>query len=136
MLRQVSVVVADDMTISVVGKFNLIGAYTADIIIPTDPSFVAQLVFLFSIEGIDDTPSSQIRLEVTLPTQHPAHFDVPAAPINQMPPGRNYWVIRQPFVFQNAILRPGQIKAKVMHDQGEIELTSLPWISSRAPVAT
>jgi hypothetical protein len=134
MLRQASVIVADDMSISVLGKFNLIGGYTADIIIPTDPSFVAQLIFLFSIETGVDEPFTRIQLEVALPTQQPSHLDVQVPGINQMVAERPYLLIRQPFVFQNAILRPGQIGAKVIHDNGEIELTALPLISLRAPV--
>jgi hypothetical protein len=129
MRRQASVIVADDMTVSLLGKINLSGVYTADILIPADPFFISQLVFLFSTESEVDDPFQQIRLQVIFPGQQPRHLDVQLAPGIHMPSGRKYSLIRQPFLLQSLILRPGQIEAKVIHDKGEIEVTSLPWIS-------
>jgi hypothetical protein len=133
MPRQTSVIVADDMTVSLLGKINLSGVYTADIVIPADPLFIPQLVFLFSMESEIADPFKKLHLQVILPGQQTRHLDVQMAPATQMSTGRKYWLIRQPFLIQNVILRPGQIEAKVMHDEGEIEVGSLPWVSLLPP---
>ena len=98
MPRQTSVIVADDMTVSLLGKINLSGVYTADIVIPADPLFIPQLVFLFSMESEIADPFKKLHLQVILPGQQTRHLDVQMAPATQMSTGRKYWLIRQPFL--------------------------------------
>jgi hypothetical protein len=132
--RNASVLIADDMTISLVGKINLIGIYTADIIIPTDPLFIPQLLFLFFLETGRDDLFQRIQLQVTLPGQSTAPgqptavMDVPVPAVAPVPEGRIGYFLRQPFLLQHVLLRPGRIEAKVVHEKGEIYVQSLPWI--------
>jgi hypothetical protein len=134
--RQASVIIADDLTASLVGKFNLFGIYTSDIVIPTDPAFLTQLVFLFSLDTSIDDIFHYAQLKVTLPGMPTATQDVPipSPPLpSQVPEGRTRWLLRQPILIQQLVLRPGRIEAKVVHDKGEIEVKGLPWISLVSP---
>ena len=129
--RQASVLIADDMVMSLLGKINLSGIYTSDIVIPIDPFGVPQLVFLFSLETDVSDPFQHIQLQVIFPTQQPVEMSVspPAIPPSSLPEQRTRLLMRQPFLIQQPLLRPGRIQAKVLHDKGEIDIASLPWIS-------
>jgi hypothetical protein len=127
--RQVNVLLADEMTASLVGKITLTGIYTSDIFIPVDPFIVPQLVFLFSFETDFDHQFQSVQVQITLPGNPPAIFSAPTVPVSRVPEGHTRLVIRHPFLVQQAILRPGHITAKVIHAEGEIEIASLPWIS-------
>jgi hypothetical protein len=127
MARQASVLVCDDLLVSMLGKFTTIGIYTADITIPSEPIVANQLVFLFIVETDVDDLFERMTLEVTMPGQPSVKMDVPLAPPPPIP-GRTRWFLRWPFMIQQPVLRPGRIEAKVIHEKGEI-LTSGPWIS-------
>jgi hypothetical protein len=126
--RQASVLLADDMVVSLVGKITLSGIYTSDIIIPSDPSTVGQFVFLFSLETDINDPFTNIELQVTLPGR-PTDTSSVSIPQNQFAPGHTRFVLRQPLLIQQPLLRPGPIQAKVIHDKGAIEIFSLPRIT-------
>jgi hypothetical protein len=134
--RQATVFVADDMTVSLLGKINLIGIYTSDLVIPTNPSIAGQLVFLFRLEADQNDLFKQIRLQITLPGESPRTLDVTIPQIGEAPTGRSRWFTWHPFLIQQAILRPGHVMGKVVHDQGEILVTSLPWITLALPSST
>jgi hypothetical protein len=127
--RQASVLMADDMAVSVVQKITLTGIYTKDIIIPIEPYMAEQFVFLFSLETDVSNPFQQIQLQITFPKQEPVAINVPPPSVSDLPEGHNRLVVRQPFLIQRSLLCPGQILAKVTHENGEIEIRSLPWIS-------
>jgi hypothetical protein len=133
MTRQASVLISDDFYVSLVGKFIIHGVYTSDIVIPTEQIIVPQLVFLFQVEADLNDMFQRLRVEVTLPEQTPRTLDVPIAPPPPLP-DRKRWLLRIPFLVQQAVLRPGRIEAKVIHETGEIVATT-PWISviSQAP---
>ncbi len=126
--RQATVLLADDMAVSLVGKINLTGIYTSDIFIPLEAVTVAQLVFLFSLETDLNDQFQHIKLQITLPGEPPKEMNVPILPAAYVP-GRTRLLMRHPFLIQQVVLRPGPIEARVIHDKGQIEITSLPWIS-------
>jgi hypothetical protein len=126
--RQGIVLVSDDLLASFSGKFNVIGIYTGDIIIFAEPSHVIQLVVLFVIECSLDDPFRSIILEVSLPGEpEPRHMSVPLVSPPQSRPGRTRWILRLPFALNNILLRPGQIRTKVIHEKGEMDLGG-PWV--------
>jgi hypothetical protein len=127
MARYATVLVSEDFWISLVGKFTIQNLFTTDIIIPSEPFVANQLVFLFSLEADMEDPFQQVTLEVTFPHQPPRKLEVPLPPFIPMP-DRTRWVLRWPFLIQNAVLQQGRIDAKVIHEKGEL-VTAAPWIS-------
>ncbi|SRR6266851_3317496 len=133
MSRQATVIVSDEMTSSLTGKLHILGAYTGDIVIAADPTFVGQLVFLFIMESDPDDPFKKVELRVELPGGSTAGIQVPVQMFMPSPSDQIRWTLRYPLLFQNAALRPGPITAKVIHDKGEI-LAAAPFIILRAPL--
>jgi len=135
MSRQASVIICDDLLVSLSGRFNVTGIFTGDIGIPSSPSFAAQFVFLFTIETDIDDQYQSLAVEVTFPgQQQPLRMDIPiGTPIPPMP-GRTRWTLRWPMLIQQIMLIPGRIEAKVIHEKGEI-LTNGAWISLIQPIA-
>jgi hypothetical protein len=127
-MRQASVMVADELTFSLNGKFNVFGVYTTAIHIPADPSHTTQLIFLFIIETSPDDPYQMLSLHVQLPGGDSRFLSLS---IPNLRPGladqQQRWCLKYPLLFQNPILRPGPIEAKVIHEKGEI-LTAAPFI--------
>ncbi len=129
--RQASVFVCDELLISLTGKFNALGIYTGDIVIPNEIT-AHQIVFVFQIEFDIDDPMSSAVLEVKFPgEENPRQLAVPVGPVTSVE-GRSRWIIRWPFPVQMVHLRPGRISTKVIHDKGEIDTTGI-WIISLAP---
>lgn len=128
MTRQASAIVADDVLFSLNGKLTIVGMYTGDIAITADPMVLPQLVFVFLVEGPgDDLPQSLI-MEVTLPGEQPKQQPIPTPPTGtRMAEGRTRWFIKMPLAISPAVLRPGKIIAKVIHESGEIPVTT-SWI--------
>jgi hypothetical protein len=126
--RRATVLVADELLVSLNGKFNLLGMYAADILIPANPTTAAQLVFLFLIETDVEDPFRSLTLEVSLPGSTPNRLEVGPLPTVSVLPGRRQWNIRWPFLIPLPVLRPGHIEAKVVHEKGEL-IASAPWIS-------
>jgi hypothetical protein len=128
MTMRVTVIVADDLLVSLTGKLSILGTYTGDIVVASDPMSVAQIVFLFNIEGHKNDLPRSLTLEVTLPGEQPRRLPIQApGPDAQFLPGRTHWTIKMPFLFAPAILRQGKITTKVLHEGGEIEATGT-WI--------
>jgi hypothetical protein len=127
MARQASVLISDDLWVSLVGKFIVNGVYTTDIVIPTDPTVGGQLVFLFQIVTEIDDLFESLQLQVTLPGVPPTTAEIPIAPFFPTP-GHTRWLLHWPLLVRQPVLRPGRIEAKVIHEKGEI-LPPTPWIS-------
>jgi hypothetical protein len=130
--RQATVMVADDWTTSVNGKFSISGIYGTDINIPADPFVAGQLVFAFIIETAPDDPYQSIELKVELPGGDTRNL---VLPLSRFVPGQadqRRWCLKHPLLFSNPILRPGPIEAKVIHEKGEIS-TAAPFIVLREP---
>jgi hypothetical protein len=125
--RQATVLVCDEILISLTGKFNLLGNYTGDITIQTDPTAVAQLIFYFIIETDVSDLYRSLSVQVTLPESAPITQVVPLLVIAPQP-NRSRWTTRYPLLIRNPSLRPGRIEAKVIHDTGEMILNA-PWIT-------
>jgi hypothetical protein len=124
-----SMLVCDDVLVSLSGKFNLLGMYTSDLGVPADPTMANQLVFFFIVEGdLEDRPGS-IVLEVTFPggDTRQTELSAPLSP-GPPPPDRKKWYVRAPFLVQNVALRPGRIEGKLKHDGAELAVQG-PWIS-------
>ena len=127
--RQATLLVADELLVSVTGKFIVQSVFTSDIVLATDPMLVAQLIFFFLIECDIQNPFQTLAVQVTLPGESPVTSAVPIvrpAP-DSIPPGRTRWINRWPIVYSLPTLRPGRIEAKVIHESGEIAVTA-PWI--------
>jgi len=125
--RQASVLVCDDLLVALNGKFTMLGMYTADIVIPTDPSISGQLVFLFVVETDIKDPFRSVTLQVALPESAPTRFQIPIMPPLDVHPDRERLIVRWPLVVSPAILKPGKIEAKVIHETGEINAAA-PWV--------
>jgi hypothetical protein len=129
--RQATVFACDDLLISLTGKFNALGIYTGDIVIPNEIT-AHQIVFVFQIEFDIDDPMSSAVLEVKFPgEENPRQLAVPVGTVTPVE-GRSRWIMRWPFAVQTVHLRPGCISTKVIHDKGEIDTTAF-WIVSLAP---
>jgi hypothetical protein len=128
--RQASLLVCDDLLVSMNGKLTLLGIYTsADITILAESTTIPQITFLFLIESDADDPFEKISVEVTLPGQPTARTEMPASalPSSPTPPGRTRRLYKLPLLIQGAILNPGRVDAKVVHENGEIAVVG-PWI--------
>lgn len=126
--REAYVIVCDDIRTEASGKMIIIGAYTGDIAIFADSDSSPQLTFYFRAECDVDDPFAFIRFEVTLPGEEPAVFEAALPPPPPMPLERRRAYVRHIMRIAPATLRPGKIVAKVVHEKGEIPLSS-GWIS-------
>jgi hypothetical protein len=135
MSRQATVLVSDELTSTLTGKLHILGVYTGDIVIPVNPTPVAQLIFLFVIESDPDDPFKKIELRVELPGGAATEFQVPVDSFVLSTSDKTRWSLRFPLLFQNALLQPGNIKAIVIHDKGEI-VTAAPSVILRSPLPT
>lgn len=120
---QATLQVCDDVLVSLSGKFNLVGLYTADIGIPIDPTLIPQLAFFFDVSGdLPDRPE-KIDLQITFPGGESRQITVDA-PLPAGPPlqGRTKWHIRAPMLAQNIVLKPGRITARIKHRGEELEV--------------
>jgi hypothetical protein len=125
--RQASVLVSDELYITLLGKFVVHGVYTTDIVIPTEQTAAPQLIFLFQIGTDIGDLFEKLQVQVTLPGEPPRTMAIPVGPVTPTPE-RTRWLIHWPLLVQQAILRPGRIEVKVIHERGEI-LVSAPWIT-------
>jgi hypothetical protein len=126
--RQAVILVSDDLLISLSGKLTALGIYTGDIAIQTTPAAVSQLAALFVIECDAADPFQSLTLEVLLPGEAEPR-KLPYAVLRPPPPqGRTKLIYRVPFLLQNLRLMPGQIKARVIHERGSIDLSG-PWVT-------
>jgi hypothetical protein len=125
--RQATVLICDEILISLTGKFTLLGNYTGDISIPTAPTVVPQLVFYFVIESDITDVYRSLSLQVTLPETSPTVQLIPVIPHIPAQPGRSRWTMRWPLLIPQPSLSPGPIEAKVIHENGEL-IAGAPWI--------
>jgi hypothetical protein len=127
--RAAHLLVADDLRIALTGKLDLYGIYTGDIIIPGERLVANQLVFLWTVETDAKDPFQTLTFEITLPQAEPNRFSLSLLASPPIPDGRTRRYVKQPQLVQPAILRPGRIQAKVIHERGEIPVRG-PWIVS------
>jgi hypothetical protein len=138
MERQASLLVADEIYYNLHGKAILHGIYHGDLTIPTDPSVSPQLIFFFMGETDVSDPFHTLAVEVKLPGASPVRN-----PVNVLPPeivknahaGRTRLYYRHPVLITAPVLKPGRIEAKLIHERGEISVTT-PWISLNPPPAS
>jgi len=130
MNRQASLIVADEAMISISGKLNIVGIYTTDINIPTDPMVVAQLVFLFIVETDADEPYKKLDLRIDLPSGDFRQLPINLSALRDGEADKVRWSLKFPLLFQNAILKPGPIVATVIHEEGVI-IPGAPFIVLR-----
>jgi hypothetical protein len=127
-VRQAVVLACDDLLVSLNGKLAISGLYTGDILIPSQPFLLAQLIFLFVIEGtVDDLPKL-LTLEIQLPGQPSIQNRIDLPPGGIQPESeRARWTLKMPLRIAPALLSEGRIEAKVIHENGEISARA-PWI--------
>ncbi len=106
----------------------LIGIYNTDLFIQSEPFTTPQLQFLLIFECHVDELPKKLRFEVTLPKQEPVGWDVVPPQNLHVQEGRSKFTLRHPFAIVNAVLRPGQIKARILYDEKEINLGG-QWIT-------
>jgi hypothetical protein len=136
--RQASLLVADEIYFNLYGKAILQGIYHNDLGIAADPSPTPQLVFFFIAETDASDPFQSFAVEVTLPGSTPIRNQVALVPptiVAAANPGRTRLTYRQPLLVPMPLLRPGEIKAKLIHEKGELMVTA-PWIIYNQPQAT
>jgi hypothetical protein len=78
------------------------------------------------IESDADDPFEKISSEVTFPGQPTVRKEMPLSPSTILP-GRTRRLYKLPLLIQAAILNPGRVDAKIVHEKGEIAVTG-PWI--------
>lgn len=136
--RQATLLVADEIYFNLYGKVTLQGIYQSDFAIAVDPSPIPQLVFFFVAETDISQPFHSLAVEVTLPGNDTIRNQImilPPAIASQAAaanPGRTRLIYRHPLLVPAPTLRPGQIKAKLIHEKGEIAVTT-PWILYNEP---
>jgi hypothetical protein len=133
--RQATVLVADEIYFNLFGKAILQGIYHNDLGIAADPTPTPQLVFFFIAETDASDPFLSFAVEATLPGSAPVRTAValpPAAFVVAANPGKTRLSYRQPLLLPAPVLRPGEIKAKLIHEKGEITVTA-PWIIHNQP---
>lgn len=128
-----SVLVADDVLYSLVGKAFLQGVYMSDIAIPAEQVVAGQLVFMFLVEASTDVQFRSFTLEVTMPGSETVKAEVPLPPMQNIPAGRRFVSYRLPLVLRNPVLRPGRIETKITYDGGELEANAI-WITTAQTV--
>jgi hypothetical protein len=141
MSRQATLLIADEIYYNLHGKALLHGIYSNDLVIPISPTTAAQLLFFFIIETDIAEPFQSLSVEVTLPGMPPVQnmvFIPPpqfvTAQAKSFNPPRTKYTARHPLLIPSPTLRPGRIEAKVIHEAGEIALTS-QWITLNPPVS-
>jgi hypothetical protein len=131
-MRQASVLLADDWSVSLNGKVSVFGLYGTDIYIPFEPYISTQLVFVFLVETEPNDPFKSLALSVKLPGGDPR---VLGLPIETFVVGKtdkeSRWMLKYPFLYSMPVLQQGQIEAKVIHENGEIICKAAPFIILR-----
>lgn len=122
-------VVCDDVAISLSGKINITGAYTADILINSEQMVAPQIVFFFFVEGAMSELPKTVTCEVTLPGEEPRQFASFTPIFGQNLTDRKRWFLRLPYVVPLPVLRVGPLRGKVIMDIGEIDVVG-PWITN------
>jgi hypothetical protein len=128
-----TVVVCDEMLISLTGKMNIFGIYTGDITIASEEQKIAQLVVIFHIECDLAAPPRALSVEVRLPGEPVIQNNIPPI-VPPATPQRTKWVFRWPILIQQPTLRAGRIETKIVHDKGIIE--PVPQLIVRTPEPT
>jgi hypothetical protein len=126
-----TLIVSDDLMIALNGKFSILGMYTGDIVIQSDPTTSPQLVCLFLVEGPLETQPHSVAFEIMFPgSTTPRRMETPVSFPTAAMPDRKQWTFKWPFLVSQVVLRPGKIRAKVIFNKGEAELAIPgPWIS-------
>jgi hypothetical protein len=117
-MRQASLLVADEATLTLSGKLNIFGIYPTDITILSDPTSARQLVFAFFVETDPDDPFQRLELHVALPGGDERHMIVSLPSLRDGQADKIRWSLKFPLLFQNPRLKPGPIKATVTHEKG------------------
>jgi len=127
--RQAMVLPCQDIRLEYDGKLTLVGLYTGNLAIPTVPTVAPQLAFLIVIDGDLSEPLQSLKIEFHLPqVKEPTVYEVPLDPQRpQHEKGQTRWRFQIPFGIAPAVLNPGRIVCKIIHDKGEIE-TGARWI--------
>jgi hypothetical protein len=131
MATQATVTICDDVRLEFGGKLFIIGAFTADILVPAPEMTSARLVFLFHIDTEYQPVPRRIVSEVTLPGEAPLRQEDVLQPLPQAPERSRIW-FRHSVLANNATLRPGKIRARVMIDDEEVEVAAA-WITLQQP---
>jgi hypothetical protein len=133
--RRAAVLVADEVLFALNGKAYLQGIYTGDITIVGNAMPLPQLIFMFIVETGITKPFNSLVLQAIVPGNPPAKLVVPPE-LQAVHPvaGRDRIIIRFPLVVPMPVLRPGRIDARVLHEDGEIEVGA-PWIISVGQLA-
>lgn len=128
--RKGSLLVCDDLQVSINGKWSAYGIYVGDIGIPSDEQFSPQIVFVFTAETSKDHPWKSLAFQVLFPGDDaPKRMEIPlhAFPTPSEENERKSLLLRTPFLIQNQKLRPGQIQASIVDETGELFIQA-PWI--------
>jgi hypothetical protein len=133
--RTAFVILSDDLNTSFNGKLNIIGAYTQDIAITTDPFRANQLLFVFRVETDIDDPLQSLSVEITFPGQRPVINIIPLPPNPPKTPNRTKQALTFTIPIVYIDLRPGKIDVKLIHEKGTIDVLA-PWIAMVPPQTT
>lgn len=131
--------IADDIRAEASGKLIMVGVYTNDIMLPSEPFVVPQLYVLFAIEGDHPEHPESLTLRVTLPgekeiTQHvPLSWPKPGM-VSSPEDVRQRWTLQVPFSLGFSTLRPGGIRGAISVGAETVPLTR-KWLRLSEPLA-
>jgi hypothetical protein len=123
--RRATFFICDELLVSLNAKFNALGIYTGDIVIPTDPTVLSQLVICADVETPIEERFQSLVMHVLIPGEtEPRTHDAASLVISNSRPikiaERTIARIRIPFLIPQPTLTPGAIEVKFVHESGEI----------------
>jgi hypothetical protein len=131
--RQASVIPCQDIRIEIDGKLTLVGVFTQAIGITTVPQVIPQIGFFVLVEGDIAEPLKSLVIEIHFPgLSEPFRNELPKQALEnpKFREGQTRWRAQLPMMVAPAILNPGRIVCKVIHEQGEIE-TGAAWVATQ-----
>jgi hypothetical protein len=124
-MRRATFFLCDELLVSLNSKFNIVGMYTGDLVIPSDLTILPQLVIVAEIETPIEKPFRSLSIQVQLPGEPvPRINDVTTSITHTMhylpaTEGRTTVRFKVPFLIQQPTLGSGPIEVKILDEEGE-----------------
>lgn len=133
--RHATFLICDEVLISLNGKFLISGMYPGDLVIPAEPTQLAQLVVFVQVETPIDKPFHSLAVHVQLPGDPvPRVLDASTTlDLSQGSPMPNRTTLRArlPFLIPQPLLRSGPIEVTIVHGDGQFS-AGRQWVLTTA----
>jgi hypothetical protein len=128
-----TVIICEDLRIENTGKVIVIGMHPGNLSIPTEgETTIAQLIFLFSIDGPLSYLPNRVRFEVEIPGVSQPLSSEMSMETQTFEEKYTRWSARQAIGMRNITAQSGKIAARVWVDDQQLEVSS-PWIVAAEP---